>query len=182
MRKILFAAPAALLFTFISCNNGADTKIASANTSSKTQKNMEVDDAISKAFETGNANMLDSLISPDFVDHSDMGDKKGIDSLKSMLNMIHAQFKDMKMDRKRQWADDDYVADWVRYTGTNPTAMDGMPAGPYDMKGMELSRFSNGKVAEHWFFYDAQTVAEWMKNMNTGAGKMKEDKSKMKSK
>jgi predicted ester cyclase len=180
MRKIYCGVTTALFFVFISCNNSADTKLAAANSSSQAQKNMEASDAISKAFETGNANMLDSLISSDFVDHTDMGDKKGIDSLKTMLNMMHAQFKDMKMERKKQWADDDYVAEWVRYTGTNPTAMMGMPAGPYDIKGMELSRFSNGKAVEHWFFYDSQTVAEWMKNMNTG--KMQDDNSKKKSK
>jgi predicted ester cyclase len=124
---------------------------------------------------------LDSLISSDFVDHSDMGDKKGVDSLKSMLNMIHTQFKDMKIDVKRQWADDEYVVDWVRYTGNNPTAMMGMPAGPYDIKGMEVTRFSNGKAVEHWFFDDSQMVAEWMKGMQ-GMGNNMSDSTKMKSK
>jgi len=185
MRKIVFTAPAVLFFIFVSCNNSGDTKIASSSNSSQTQKNIDADNAISKAFETGDASKLDSFVSVDFVDHTDMGDHKGLDSLKSMLNMIHTQFKDMKMETKRQWADDDYVADWVHYTGTNPTPMMGMPAGPYDIKGMELSRYSDGKAVEHWFFYDSQTMAEWMKNMqggNMGEGKMMGDSSKMKSK
>jgi hypothetical protein len=55
----------------------------------------------------------------------------------------------------------------------------GMPAGPYDIKGIELSRFSNGKAVEHWSFYDSQNVAEWMKNMSSG---MMPDNSKKKSK
>ena len=180
MTKFSFAVCAVVVFIFISCN-GSDTKVASAASNSKAQKNMEVDDAISKAFETNNASMLDSLLSPDFIDHTGMGDRKGIDSVKSMLKMMYSQFKDMKMDRKRQWADDDYVVDWVRYTGTNSTPMMGMPAGPYDFKGIELSRFSNAKAVEHWFFWDDQTMAEMMKNMN-GADKMKNDSTKTKSK
>ena len=183
MRKIFFTAFAVSFF--VSCNN-TNTKVASANMSSQAQKNIEVDNMISDAFKTGDAGKLDSLVSPDFIDHTDMGDKKGVDSLKSMLAMMHSQFKDMKMETKRQWADDDYVVDWVRYTGTNPTAMMGMPAGPYDIKGMEVARFSNGKAVEHWFFYDGQTVADWMKNMQGGnmgdKEKMMGDSSKMKSK
>ena len=180
MTKISFAVSAVVVFIFICCY-GTDSKVASSS-STKAQKNMEVDDAISKAFKTNNASMLDSLIAPDFVDHSDMGDRKGIDSLKSMLNMLHTQFKDMKMDRKRQWADDDYVADWIRYTGTNATAMMGMPAGPYDMNGMEITKYSDGKAVEHWFMYDAQTVGQWMMNMGNGSNKMKGDSTKTKSK
>jgi len=182
MRKISLAAFAGLFFALTSCNNSAETKVASAANSSQAQKNIKADETIMDAFKTGDASKLDSVISPDFVDHTDMGDHKGIDSLKSMLNMIHSQFKDMKIETKRQWADDDYVVDWVRYTGTNPTAMMGMPAGPYDIKGIEVSRFSDGKAIEHWFFYDAQTVADWMKNMQGGNMSEGKDSSKMKSK
>jgi len=181
MRKILFPAYAAALIALFSCNNTAENKVVSATTSSQAQKNIDADKMISEAFKSGDASKLDSVVSPDFVDHTDMGEKKGIDSLKSGLNMVHTQFKDMKMELKRQWADDEYVVDWVRYTGTNPTAMMGMPAGPYDIKGMEVSRFTDGKAVEHWFFDDSQMVADWMKGMQGGGTNMK-DSTKMKSK
>ena len=181
MRKILLPACAICFLATTSCNSGPDTKVASATMSTQAQKNIDADKMISEAFRTGDASKLDSAVSPDFVDHTDMGDKKGIDSLKSGLNMVHTQFKDMKMDLRRQWADDDYVVDWVRYTGTSPTAMMGMHAGPYDIKGMEVSRFANGKAVEHWFFYDGQTVAGWMKGMQgMGADTMEKDKTKKK--
>jgi len=186
MRKIFFTGfTGVFLFVFVSCNN--DTKVASANLSSQAQKNIQADSIIGEAFKTGDAAKLDSVVSSDFVDHTDMGDKKGVDSLKSMVNMVHTQFKDMKMEVKRQWADDDYVVDWVRYTGNNPTPVMGMPAGPYDIKGMEVTRFSDGKAVEHWFCMDSQTMAEMMKNMQGASGmndkgKMMADSSKMKSK
>jgi hypothetical protein len=184
MRKILFiVCTVVLTFVFISCNS--DTKVASASNSAQAQKNIDADNRISDAFKSGDASKLDSVISSDFVDHTDMGDHKGVDSVKSMVNTIHTQFKDMKIELKKQWADDDYVTDWVRYTGTNPNPGMGMPAGPYDIKGMEVTRFSNGKAVEHWFFYDSQTVADWMKNMQGGMNdkdKKGTDNSNMKSK
>ena len=181
MRKILLAACAFSLVAITSCNSGPGTKVASATVSTQAQKNINADKMISDAFQTGDASKLDSVVSPDFVDHTDMGDKKGIDSLKNGVNMVHTHFKDMKMEMNRQWADDDYVVDWVRYTGTNPSAMGGMPAGPYDIRGMEVSRFANGKAVEHWFFYESQMVAGWMKGMQaSGANKIEKEKSKKK--
>jgi predicted ester cyclase len=181
MREILLPVCAFCFFGISSCNSGPDTKVASATMSTQAQKNVDADKMITEAFKTGDANKLDSAVSTDFVDHTDMGDKKGIDSLKNGVNMVHNQFKDMKMELKRQWADDDYVVDWVRYTGTNPTPMMGMPAGPYDIKGMEVSRFSNGKAVEHWFFYDNQMVMGWMKGMQ-GMGANMMDSTKKKNK
>jgi predicted ester cyclase len=181
MRIMLLPAWAFALFAFASCNTSADNKVAAPSTSSQAQKNIDADKIISEAFESGDAGKLDGVVASDFVDHTDMGDKKGIDSLKSGLNMIHSQFKDMKMELKRQWADDEYVVDWTRYTGTNPTAMMGMPAGPFDIKGMEVTRFTNGKAVEHWFFDDSQMVADWMKGMQ-GMGTGTKDKIDKKSK
>jgi predicted ester cyclase len=181
MRIMLLPAWAFALFAFASCNTSADNKVAAPSTSSQAQKNIDADKIISEAFESGDAGKLDGVVASDFVDHTDMGDKKGIDSLKSGLNMIHSQFKDMKMELKRQWADDEYVVDWTRYTGTNPTAMMGMPAGPFDIKGMEVTRFMNGKAVEHWFFDDSQMVADWMKGMQ-GMGTGTKDKMDKKSK
>lgn len=178
---MLLPAWAFALFAFASCNTSADNKVAAPSTSSQAQKNIDADKIISEAFESGDAGKLDGVVASDFVDHTDMGDKKGIDSLKRELNMIHSQFKDMKMELKRQWADDEYVVDWTRYTGTNPTAMMGMPAGPFDIKGMEVTRFTNGKAVEHWFFDDSQMVADWMKGMQ-GMGTGTKDKIDKKSK
>jgi hypothetical protein len=56
-----------------------------------------------------------------------------------------------------------------------------MPAGPFDIKGMEVTRFTNGKAVEHWFFDDSQMVADWMKGMQ-GMGTGTKDKMDKKSK
>src|SRR5687767_5196009 len=89
------------------------------------------------------------------------GDKKGRESLKAMVNMIHSNFKDMKMEKVREVADDEYVFTWMRYSGTSDGAM-GMPKGPYDMSAIEVAKFKDGKAVEHWSFMDMQDMMEMM--------------------
>ena len=172
MRKFLFAALAAFI-CFTSCNDTTTSTTTSTQDETE-QKNLEAARKVGKAFETGDVSAIDSVVADDFLDHTDKGDKRGRDSLKAMVNFIHTNFKDMKMETIKEFAEDDYVVQWMRYTGTSDGSM-GMPAGPYDMRVMEVSRFQNGKVAEHWAYMD---MTEMMKMMgapqpgaNTNTGK-----------
>lgn len=87
----------------------------------------------------------------------------GRDSLKAMINMIHKNPNDMKMEAIREVADDEYVFQWLRYTGTSDGSMG--PAGPYDMHVIEVSKHKDGKIVEHWAYMDA---TEMMKMMSAG--------------
>lgn len=49
-----------------------------------------------------------------------------------------------------QMSNDDYVADWVQFTGSNPSI---------SIEGMEVTRYTDGLAREHWFF---------PKNQNSG--------------
>lgn len=162
MKKILFATQAGLFFLFISCTNSspATTAEAPAKDNSATQKNLAASQAVSKAFETGNASLIDSVIADDFVDHTDRGDIKGKDSLKAMITMVHATNKDMKMDILKELADDEYVFSWMRFTGTSDGTM--MPAGHYDMHGLEITKFKDGKAVEHWEYMDPSEIMKMM--------------------
>jgi Predicted ester cyclase len=123
-----------------------------------------------KAFETGDVSGLDSVISADFVDHTDQGDKKGVDSLKSMVNMIRSTFKDMKIETVKELADDNYVMSWIHYTGTGDGKM--MPPGPFDMDVIETTKLQNGKAVEHWSFGETQDVTKMMQAQMQNMGKM----------
>ena len=159
MQKILIAIAA--LVCFASCNNPSTTESTTAKSDDKAQKNLAAAQTIAKAFETGNTASLDSVVSDDFLDHTDRGDKKGRDSLKAMVTWLHSNMKDMKMEIMREVADDEYVFQWMRYTGSSNGAM-GMPAGPYDMHVMEISKYADGKAVEHWAYMD---MGEMMKMM-----------------
>ena len=157
MRAILFTVFIATLY-LTSCN---DTGTASGSKDDQAQKNLEAARKIAKAFETGDVSAIDSVVAEDFLDHTDRGDKVGRDSLKAMVNFVHNNFKDMKGETIKDMADGEYVFQLMRYTGTSDGTM-GMPAGPYDMRSMEVSRFKDGKAVEHWAFME---MSEMMKMM-----------------
>ena len=176
MRKFLLPVFAGL-FCFTSCNNKATVASTSGN-DSMAQKNLDASHVVDKAFKSGDVSGIDSVVADDFVDHTDRGDIKGKDSLKSMISMMHSNFKDMKMETLKEFADNDYVFSWMRYSGNSDGAM-GMPKGPYDMHGIEVVKFKNGKAVEHWSYMDMQEMAKMMgQNHNMDMNKM--DSSKMK--
>jgi len=147
------------------------------------QRNLDASHTISKAFETGDVSGIDSVVAEDFVDHSDHGDIKGRDSLKAMVKMMGGN-KNMKMDMKHEVADENYVFSWMRFYGTSDGSM-GMPAGPYDMNAVEVSRMNDGKIVEHWEFVNMQEMAKMMQQMQGANSKMNGaamDSSKMKNK
>jgi len=135
MRKIFISA-FAVIICLCSCNN--EPKVASS-----------MDDAAKRNLEVSHI-------------HTDRGDMKGIDSLKAAVKWIQENMKDMKMELRREWADNEYVSSWMRFTGNNTTAMPGFPAGPYDWNTIELSRYEEGKLIEHWGFMDIQSVMKMM--------------------
>ena len=92
--------------------------------------------------------------------------------------MMHKNPHDMKMEAIRELADDDYVFQWMRYTGTSDGSMG--PKGPYDMHVVEVSKYKDGKAIEHWAYVDA---TEFMKMMGAGqpqAGQPAADTAKAK--
>ena len=163
MRKLIFSASAVLLLSLIACND--NTKVASATAdNSKVQRNLDASRAVARAIETGDVSAIDSVVAEDFVDHTDHGDIKGRDSLKAMAKTVQAHMKNMKMNVKHEIADENYVYAWMHFSGTSDGAM-GMPAGPYDMTSMEVSRLNDGKIVEHWTFMDMQELGKMMQMM-----------------
>ncbi len=126
MRKILLAIPALLFILFISPAN-AQTK---EQKSDKARKNLEMCNLVNRAIETGDVSMLDRAIAEDAVDHAGMhGDIVGLDSIKAELAKVNKWVPDMKVEVIKEIADDEYVFQWVRFTGTTATAEMGMPLG-----------------------------------------------------
>ena len=133
--------------------------------------------AVDKAFQTGDASGLDSVIADNFVDHTDKGDKNR-DTLKAMIKMWHDADKTMKMETTKEVADDNYVFAQMHMTGTGDGMM--MPAGPYDMHSVEVVKFSNGKAVEHWGYMEMGEVSKMMMSQMPGMDKMKMDTKKKK--
>jgi predicted SnoaL-like aldol condensation-catalyzing enzyme len=153
MKKVCIAA--GMLCLLGACN----TPQTASNDQSMAQKNLDAVHIVNKAFETGDVSHIDEAVAADFVDHTDMGDK-GRDSLKAMIVQMHKSGMVMKMETMKEVADNDYVFEMMRYSGTGDGVM--APAGPYDMRAVEVVRFKDGKGVEHWSYMDAADIKKMM--------------------
>ncbi|MGZ8525629.1 MAG: ester cyclase, partial [Chitinophagaceae bacterium] len=143
-----------------SCNNKAGD---GNKMSEQTEKNIAASHVVSDAFGSGDISKIDSAVASDFVDHTERGDM-GRDSLKAIIKMWHGASKDTKTEIIKELADDEYVFSWMRFTGSSDGSM-GMPAGPYDMRSIEVIRFKDGKAVEHWGFMEPREMMKMMQQM-----------------
>ncbi len=156
--KSLCLVAASALCLFSACTNPQSA--SSSSDQSMAQKNLDAVHIVNKAFETGDVSHIDDAVAADFVDHTERGER-GRDSLKVMITQMHNTLKDMKAEILKEVADNDYVFQMMRYTGTGDGVM--MPPGPYDMHSVEVIRLKDGKGVEHWGFAD---MGEMMKMMS----------------
>ncbi|MBA2249104.1 MAG: ester cyclase [Chitinophagaceae bacterium] len=164
MKKILFVTATGLLCFFTSCKD-TSTSSTSSTTDSQMEKNKANSKEVYRAMETGDVSKLDSFIDKDIVDHGDMGDMKGIDTLKKMFVKMHTQYKDFKVDPIANATDGDYNFAYIHFTGTTTDASMGMPANTHmDFNGIDLIKIKDGKAVEHWGFIQGKDMMKMMSN------------------
>jgi predicted ester cyclase len=160
MKKILNILPAVVLLFLVSCNSKEKGAV-----SDNAKKNLENFHAVNKMIQTGDFSRIGDYIAADAVDHgSENGPSKGLEAIKADLMKSSSQMSDMKNEVIKEFADDDYVMAWQRYTGTAKTDYMGMKAGQtMNSTAIEVVKFNkDGKATEHWTFVEP---AEMMKMM-----------------
>jgi predicted ester cyclase len=160
MKKILFISAFALC-TFLACSDKKE-----AGTSDATKKNKEASDAIMKMFETSDWSKVGDYIANDAVDYSGpKGKVVGLDSIKANFNLMTQMMTNMKNEVVKTLADDEYVMCWVKGTATAKVDLPdwGMKAGQtHTGNSIEVSKFKDGKVVEHWSFMDPAEMMAMM--------------------
>ena len=155
MKKLVFATMFAVICF---CSYGQKSSM-----SSTAQKNLASARAVVKMFESGDYSKMGDYIGADAIDHSGMGDVKGLDSIKARFNQMSAMMGNFKNELIRELADDEYVFQWLKETSTAKADAMGMKAGQtMTMDAIEVSRFSNGKIVEHWSFLNAADAMKMM--------------------
>lgn len=169
MKKLFFALSAICLCALLSCSGGN-----SGGMSATAKKNLDACNGINAAILSGDVSKLGDYIATDAVDHSGgKGDVKGLDNIKAELATIHNTSTDMKMETIKELADDDYVFQWQRFSGTASTADMGMPVGTkYDMTAIEVSKMKDGKAIEHWEFMSPSDMMKMMPQQGNMGGDM----------
>lgn len=150
MRKLLSLLLIAVFSFFVSCTSDSGGMSATA------KKNIEVNDAITKAYEAGEFDKMGDYMAADAIDHSgEQGDIVGLENIVAEMKKWKAMMPDMKGTTKRTLADDEYVFTWSESTGT----MNGQQV---KMSGVDIAKFKDGKAVEHWMYMDPKDMMKMM--------------------
>jgi predicted SnoaL-like aldol condensation-catalyzing enzyme len=172
MKQILTCILLAVFSICSSCNSGSKENTAATEppnvqpaVDSAAIKNLDATHLINKAFETGDFSTVRSVIADDAVDHAGpTGDVKGGDSIVALMKDWYKMATNMKSTIIKEFADKDYVIQWMNSSGTMAVDGFGMKKGQsYSSDAVEVTKFnSEGKATEHWTF---MTMADMMKMM-----------------
>ncbi len=161
MKKLFFIPLWAFACFCISCNSN------SGGLSDTAKKNLEASRGISKCFDTKDFSKLGDYVAADAVDHAgETGDIMGLDNMKSEFAKMAANLENSKSEAVKELADDEYVMSWMHFTGSLKADMMGMKGGEkYDMSAIELTKFKDGKMTEHWTFMQPADMMKMMGSM-----------------
>jgi len=119
---------------------------------------------IEEMFNQGNLDTADELIAPDYVNHDPAmpEEVRGPEGFKEFAAAYRAAFPDLHTEIETQIAEGDLVA--TRWTATGTHEGDLMGIAPTGRRvrqpGMDISRFSDGKVAETWEGYNPMVMMQ----------------------
>ena len=105
---------------------------------------------IEEGFNKGNYAALDPLFTTGYQEHQ-FGLKTTLEGLKEDIHSLRTGFPDFHLTIENSIADADTV--WILMTarGTNLGHFMGPPTGkPITITVMDVCRFENGKIVEHW--------------------------------
>jgi steroid delta-isomerase-like uncharacterized protein len=111
----------------------------------------------------GNLNMIDELASPDFVDHEAFpGLAAGREGVKQFFSMLRAAFPDLRMNVDHLIAEGDTGVARAPMTGTHQGEFAGVAATgkTVSVPTIDIVRFADGKLAEHWGVTDTASMME----------------------
>ncbi|MBL7951241.1 MAG: ester cyclase [Flavobacteriales bacterium] len=114
---------------------------------------------------SGKTDGVEGIVAENFVTHMEMPGvtSTGIQGLKDMIAMSSAVFTGNKTEDLQLIADGDRVVAHYTWKGVNSGGMgEGMPATnkPVEVKAVDVLRFENGKVVEHWGYMEEMKMMQ----------------------
>ncbi len=115
--------------------------------------NLAAQTAFGEAVNSGQLDAFDDLITTDSIDRDPApGQAVGPQGYRDMFTELRGAFPDLHVEVAHLVADDDNVAFAYTLTGTHQGVFEGHePTGKsFSVRGMQISRFEDGKMAERW--------------------------------
>ena len=123
------------------------------------ERNIAVIHKFDEALNTYNYDLLDEVIKPDFIRHSQAtGDQQinNLEEYKEFYRQFTKAFPDANMKEHFLFAKGDMVAAYAAFTGTQKGAFGPFPASGKKVvsETMAIFRIEDGKIAELWVEWD----------------------------
>lgn len=117
------------------------------------------------AWWTGKTDGLDAIVAGDFNTHMSMPGvtSTGVQKVKDMIAMASGAFTENKSEDLHMTAEGDRVIAHYRWKGKNTGAMgEDMPVtnAEVDVECVDIVRFENGKIVEHWGYMEEMKMME----------------------
>lgn len=147
---------------FISCEHVPGT----------TGSNKEIDAnkksvrAVYDMFETGNTSNIEDYVHSDMIEHTPDPAvyTKGIQGLKDIIQINRTAFPDLKFTVYRIAGEGNMIFSHFNIKGTNTGNLVGIEASgrKIDVDGVDVLLFRDGKISEHWGYWDTRKFIEQM--------------------
>jgi steroid delta-isomerase-like uncharacterized protein len=106
--------------------------------------------------------VMDELLSNDFVDHMAGSRPPYLEGAKRSFTMLFTAFPDLRATIQEQAVDEDRV--WTRkvFQGTHLGSFMGLPPSgkPFSFEAIEILRIADGKIVEHWAVSDMLSLLQ----------------------
>ena len=116
---------------------------------------------LSEVFEKGRLEVLDELLTEDFVNHrTPPGVSPGIEGVKQIVQMERAGFPDLRYTVERDVEEGDFIMQSALAEATHLGPMFGVPATGrrVSWRQVHIARMENGRMAEHWGVSDLASL------------------------
>lgn len=127
------------------------------------QDNINAQQQFWDAINNGNLEAMRELVAPDCVDHDPAPDQApGPDGYIHFFTMLTTAFPDANIAVDQMVADEENVAFAYTLTGTHQGPFMGHEATGkrISIRGMQISRFENGKMVERWGMSDQMGILQ----------------------
>jgi len=110
----------------------------------------EVLRAIYEAVNTGDLALLDMVVAPDYLEHSE--GSQGVEPFRQQITVFRAAFPDLHVTIDELLIDGDRFASRTTVTGTHTGDLMGMPATGrrISVEAVDIGRIENGQAKERW--------------------------------
>ena len=138
-----------------------------------TQTNEQICRAlIERGFNNGELDGLDAIVADDIVEHQE-GSTSGIDGLRALITELRTAYSDLHLEIQDTATSGDKVWFRIRSTGTNDGPMWGRPptGRPIDITVIDVMRFVDGRMVEHWGVADRLAVLKQIGAMGGGGSR-----------